>query len=223
MHRPACEANPQLSVGDAQSITRVADCVDAAIERRLGVEDFSPGACVSVEAHSLPSIVPLPVACVDHNQENVADIVPTFKGDYVIGQVGMCDLAGGKTQGRMVPTKIARVGDHALHRRAEIVADAQPVEAVVVAGTNPRIPEAIDMSLSPHEKHRCAGKCGVEGRGETALRAGVAVEPAEALGQTVATVLRVVVDPSAVSAWKFEMGWLNCRRLVCSINACRFR
>jgi hypothetical protein len=39
----------------------------------------------------------------------------------------------------MVPTKIVHVGEHALHRRAEIVADAQPVEALVVAGTDPRI------------------------------------------------------------------------------------
>ena len=107
----------------------------------------------------------------------------------------MGDLAGGRAQGRVVPTKIVYVGDHALHRRAEIVADAEPVEAIVDVRADPWIPEAIDVALRAHEEHGCAGESRVEGPGETALGASVAVEPApEALGQIKAAVSGVVVD-----------------------------
>jgi hypothetical protein len=91
VHRPACEANPQLSVVGVQGIAWVADCIHAAIDRRLGVEEFSPGARVTVKAHSVLSVAPLSVARVNHNQQNVAGIVPTFERDDIIVAVGMCD------------------------------------------------------------------------------------------------------------------------------------
>ena len=95
VYGPACKTDGQLAVIGIQDMAEVAHRVYPAIERSLGVENFSPGAGVPPEAHSVLSVVPLPVTGVDNDQKDIAGIVPTFEGDDVIGGVGVSDLARG--------------------------------------------------------------------------------------------------------------------------------
>jgi len=81
---PACETDGQLAVIGIQDMAEVAYRVYPAIERSLGVENFSPGAGVAREAYSVLSVVPLPVTGVDNDQKDIAGIAPTFEGDDVI-------------------------------------------------------------------------------------------------------------------------------------------
>jgi hypothetical protein len=139
VHAPACETDRQLAVTGIQDVAGIADRVHAAIKGSLRVEYLSPGAGVSGEAHGVLGVVPLPVTGVDNDEDDVTGVVPTFEGNDVVRRVGVGDLACGVAQGWVVPAKIVDVGDHPLHGGAEIVSDAEPVETIVVAGTDPGI------------------------------------------------------------------------------------
>lgn len=170
MHGPAREADRQLAVTGIEDVAVVADRVYSTINRRLGIENLLPGSGVPVEAHGVLGVVPLPVAGMDDDQEDVASVVPAFERDDVVHAVGVCDLACRRAQRRVVPAKIVYVGDHALHGRAEIVPDAEPVEAIVNTRADPWIPEAVDVPFRAHKEHGSAGKSHVKGPGESALR-----------------------------------------------------
>lgn len=184
-----------MAVGAFEGVTGVAHGVDAAIDGGLGVEDLVPRTGVPGKADTVLVRVPMAVACIDNHEEDVALGVVSFEGYDPVLAADVGDLAVGGAKAGVVPAKVVDVDDHALHGGADVVSDLEPVDAVVVAGTNDRVPEPVEMPFGSHEEHMGGGKGGAERPSELGFDPSIAVcSAAEAFGDVPAAVILAAID-----------------------------
>ena len=192
---PTGEIEPELAVGRFDGVTRISHSVNAAVVGGLRVEYLAPGTGVPSKADAVLIRIPLAVTRVDYNEEDVALAVVSFEGYDSVLAVDVRDLTVGGAKPRMVPAESVYIADHALHGGAEVISDLEPVDAVIVAGANDRVPESVEMAFCSHEEHRRRGEGGGERPGEPRFSPSIDVcAAAEAFGDVAASVILAAIN-----------------------------